>query len=348
MKKVLVILPYGNIHLERFLQYVERTYAVDYFIHKNAGAYRNHISDNEILRKSISSFKLYSNVIRRKYDIIFTHGIFYPYLIFLHLAHHNNIIILSEMFRKNFNSGLKGLLKRIHFNRIAKNNSVSIFMFGDSIIKQQYQQLTKRSLQFYTYGMYPDLQAIKNIKSTKDKPIRFIFAGQFIIRKNITLILRSISITEQFKKNEATFTFIGEGPEENRIRSEPKANLLKTLPKKELFKVLAQSDVLVLVSEFEGWGAIVNEACACGCALILSRNVGAGKLFMEETRNGYYCDTNPESLSACFNLITENVEKLSSMKNNSQIIFRQIYSDHDVNLSRNISKALNSINISSI
>ena len=253
----------------------------------------------------------------------------------------NTIIILSEGFRNNFEKGLKGVFKHLHIKRLTKNNNVNLFMLGDLNIKEQYEKLKPHKIQYFQYGMYPGLTSVLNTKSAYTNPVKFVFAGQFIPRKNIDLMLDSILQTPQFQTGEAEFTFIGEGPEADKINSNANVKLIATLSKESLLKVLSNSDVLVLVSSYEGWGAIINEASACGCVLIISQKVGAGTLFFKDNENGYIALFNKESLSNLFKLLIEDRKGLSKMKEASLKIFTSVYNEHDHNLSNIIAFAVN-------
>lgn len=339
MKQVLVILPYANKHLELFIQYIKKHYEVDYFIHGSADKYRKNIKNNAIEIHSLDYYSTCKNLLNKKYVIVFTHGIFYPYLFFLHLVSRATIVILSEGFTQNFNTGLKGFIKRLHINQLSRRNNINLFMLGDSSIKNQYEQLVPNKIKYYTYGMFPSLSVLQNNKSTHQNPVKFVYAGQFIKRKNIQLILDSITQTPQFQNGEAEFTFIGEGEEFDKINSNPNVKLHNSVSKENLHILLSNADVVVLVSSYEGWGAIVNEACSCGCALILSRAVGAATLLFENNVNGYFTETSQVALSNTFKEIMQDRKKLSEMKKASADIFTKVYEEHDQQLTDIIAQA---------
>jgi len=55
----------------------------------------------------------------------------------------------------------------------------------------------------------------------------------------------------------------------------------------QLPAVYSASDLLVLPSDYEPFGVVVNEAMLCGCAVVVSDRVGAGYDLVESDRNGY-------------------------------------------------------------
>jgi glycosyltransferase involved in cell wall biosynthesis len=88
--------------------------------------------------------------------------------------------------------------------------------------------------------------------------------------------------------------YAGEGP----LRLEAE-NLASSLGVKErvhfigfanqsqLPAVYRASDLLVLPSEYDAFGVVVNEAMLCGCAVVVSDRVGAGYDLVEADRTGY-------------------------------------------------------------
>jgi glycosyltransferase involved in cell wall biosynthesis len=74
---------------------------------------------------------------------------------------------------------------------------------------------------------------------------------------------------------------------------------LLTLPAKrfdEMHSVYYDHDVLVLPSRFDGWGVVVNEAVACGRAVIVTRRCGSAGTLALNNVNGFVCETSVESL----------------------------------------------------
>ena len=51
-----------------------------------------------------------------------------------------------------------------------------------------------------------------------------------------------------------------------------------------MHKLMCDSDLLILPSRFDGWGAVVNESLMCGTPVICSHRCGAKDLLMESWR----------------------------------------------------------------
>ena len=78
----------------------------------------------------------------------------------------------------------------------------------------------------------------------------------------------------------------GEGPEETKLKKQAENLGLSDLidfrgviPNAELPPILSEHDVLVLPSQYDGWGAVVNEALHTGLFAIASDVCGASVLF---------------------------------------------------------------------
>jgi glycosyltransferase involved in cell wall biosynthesis len=101
--------------------------------------------------------------------------------------------------------------------------------------------------------------------------------------------------------------FVGEGPLRNELEREAerlgisnKVRFLGFVNQSALPEVYVSSDVMVLPSEYEPFGLVVNEAMLCGCGVIVSDCVGARFDLVKDRETGrvYPCG-NISSLSQC-------------------------------------------------
>jgi glycosyltransferase involved in cell wall biosynthesis len=72
------------------------------------------------------------------------------------------------------------------------------------------------------------------------------------------------------------------------------------------------SDVFLFTSNYlEGWGAVVNEAMGCGCAVVASREAGAVPFLIKNGYNGYsYVNGSFEDFSGKVLSLFENRENI--------------------------------------
>ncbi len=107
---------------------------------------------------------------------------------------------------------------------------------------------------------------------------RILFAGQFIKRKKLELLIDAVACLEDAN---VTLTVVGSGPREVTLREQAQAKLgqqvvwLGRIPQPEVPALIAGVDCLVLPSRHDGWGAVVVEALMVGTPVICSDRCGA-------------------------------------------------------------------------
>lgn len=147
----------------------------------------------------------------------------------------------------------------------------------------------------------------EQLKYSKSDKI-FLFAGKFENKKN-PLIL--IEVAKLFKKTK--FLFVGNGELEFEMKNKSKKLLnIKFLPfqnQSQMPVIYGLCDVFVLPSNGPGetWGLAVNEAMACGKAILVSDKVGCAVDLVENGKNGYIFKSNN---------INDLIQKIKLFKNN--------------------------------
>ncbi len=127
-----------------------------------------------------------------------------------------------------------------------------------------------------------------------------IYVGQLIERKRVDLILRAIS---ELGSANVRLTVVGDGHLRGQLtamsdslglsgRIEWTGNLSNT----QATATIVQSDLLILPSRFDGWGAVVNEALMRGVPAICSSRCGSSVLLSAEWRGGVFAAGNARSL----------------------------------------------------
>lgn len=151
----------------------------------------------------------------------------------------------------------------------------------------------------------------------------FLNLGRFVAKKNIGLLIRAYAqVVQQDPVPAVALVLVGEGSEERLLRQLAAdlglrvRNGLETPPppggeaevvfypfqqvdKTPLF--FAHCEAFILPSLYEEWGLVVNEAMACGAAVLVSENVGCAQDLVEEGRNGFRFD--PQQLSQLASLL---------------------------------------------
>jgi glycosyltransferase involved in cell wall biosynthesis len=112
--------------------------------------------------------------------------------------------------------------------------------------------------------------------------VRVIYLGQFTGRKGVDVLLRALALCKQAPWQA---DLVGSGPLEAMLRKMGSdlgiagcVRFLKAQQQSEAMRMVAQSDLLVLPSHYDGWGAVVNEALMRGVPVICTSACGASDL----------------------------------------------------------------------
>jgi len=124
-----------------------------------------------------------------------------------------------------------------------------------------------------------------------DKAALILFVGKFIPKKRPLDLVYALSLLKKSGVS-AEAIFVGAGELEEKIRQLSRdLGIIVRLPgfknQSELPYYYAAADLLVLPSDGETWGLVVNEAMACGLPTIVSDAVGCGPNLIEEGKTGF-------------------------------------------------------------
>ncbi|MGI4751809.1 MAG: glycosyltransferase family 4 protein [Janthinobacterium lividum] len=187
-----------------------------------------------------------------------------------------------------------------HAFYVGKNNMAYFEKFG-----LKYNQLTfsphaidnERFAKDYT----TEALTLRKKINVKPEEILILFAGKLEPVKNPDLLLNAF---EKLNQPNTHLLFVGNGPLEKQLKA--KKELLKTASQIHFINFQNQSampgiyqscDLFCLPSKSETWGLAVNEAMACGKAILVSDQVGcAADLVLEEKNGAVFQSENEVSL----------------------------------------------------
>lgn len=150
----------------------------------------------------------------------------------------------------------------------------------------------QRAVDYYqglcsSWQVYPFIYCVSNGQEVlTDQPVdgaKFAFVGSLTPRKSPLTILEATSFCVN-KSLIGEVALAGEGIERRRLESFitkenlKGVNLLGTVSNTQIPHILSQSDILILPSLHDGWGAVVNEALSNGCYVLCSDQCGAKEL----------------------------------------------------------------------
>ncbi|GHT43334.1 hypothetical protein FACS189438_0310 [Bacteroidia bacterium] len=186
------------------------------------------------------------------------------------------------VFSEPFNwLGLKGKLRFLKYliYCIKYNKYISFLIVTGKRGRWCFEKTGFSKSKIFDFGYFTETPLLLDIKEKKRKP-KLLFVGSIDERKNILTLIdvcKKLNLTDQLN-------IIGTGHLEAKLKekiAETKCNYLGMVPNQEISSIIANSDVLILPSIFDGWGAVVNEALMCGTPVIASDRCGASILLQD-------------------------------------------------------------------
>jgi len=140
--------------------------------------------------------------------------------------------------------------------------------------------------------------------------------------KCVDLLIKAfLQVNEKFQDIE--LLIVGYGPEEQRLKKMAWGNscihFLGHRGIDDIPRIYGISDILVLPSISEPWGLVVNEAMACGCAIIVSDRCGCSRDIIQD--NGIVVEGGKlDSLVEALQHLLSSESELERMKEKSMEI----------------------------
>ena len=171
----------------------------------------------------------------------------------------------------------------------------------------------------------------------------FLYAGKFYEVKDL---LTLITAFKRLKNQHAKLIAAGNGILETKVREWAKGDsrIIVTGFRNQtempaLYKI---ADVFVLPSKSETWGLAVNEAMACGRAILVSDKSGCAIDLIEPGQNGYIFPTgNIDALTECLNRLCNKAEVKAMGVLSKQIIAEWSFENQAAKIEEVIDRALN-------
>ncbi len=147
----------------------------------------------------------------------------------------------------------------------------------------------------YKWGYYPPVSDVTYDEiRLKKEPLSIVWVGRMIHWKHPELALQ---LAKKLKDNEMDYkmTVIGDGSMLSQMKDlaiesdvADKVNFTGALSSEKTRKEMEKAKVLITTSDHnEGWGAIVNEGMASGCAVIASHLMGSVPYLINDKETGF-------------------------------------------------------------
>jgi glycosyltransferase involved in cell wall biosynthesis len=152
-----------------------------------------------------------------------------------------------------------------------------------------------------------------------------LFVGKFIERKRP---LDFLKLANYYKNNkDIKFVMIGDGElmkdckEFIKMKSLSNVSILGFCNQKVTRDIYNITDVLILPSEYDTWGLVINEAMSCGVSVVSSSQCGASYDLIKNKSTGFvYDNKNFKVLLRKFDMLIKNSKKIVKYKKNSKLL----------------------------
>lgn len=243
---------------------------------------------------------------KNKFDAVLLHGwnSFTNWLVFFWAPLNGlSVLLRSETNLLPIISPFKRFLKHVILSSLFKNVSgfLAIGKYNEDFYKDY--GVKQEKIYFVPYAvnndfflskaeeLIPKKQKLKEkYEVSKDLPV-ILFSGKLTeVKKPFDLLKAYAKLQDEKKSN---LIFLGEGPLKKELEKFTFDKNLENVKfvgfknQTEISEFYAMADVLVLPSEYEPWGLVVNEAMCFSLPIIVSDKVGAGGNLVKDKVNGY-------------------------------------------------------------
>ncbi len=184
------------------------------------------------------------------------------------------------------------------------------------------------------WGYFPQIpQCEENVPDKRGGTLKLCWAGRLIELKHPEFAIKVAA----FLKG-AGFDFvldiIGDGPMrqdlEKKVLEEKlkeHVNLLGNKKPGEVLDHMKGSDIFLFTSNYlEGWGAVVNEAMGCGCAVVASNEAGAVPFLIQDKENGLIYDHGSyEDFEEKVRYLFENRDEITRLGNSARATIEDVW-----------------------
>ncbi len=134
----------------------------------------------------------------------------------------------------------------------------------------------------YTQDFFEDIK--------ENTTVEILWVGRFIKWKHPEDFLNALSRIKEYSFHA---TMIGTGKMDNELRKKAydlkindKVTFTGALSPEDVRDYMLKANIFVMTSDYnEGWGAVLNEAMNCGCAIVVSHAVGAAPYLIINNKN---------------------------------------------------------------
>jgi glycosyltransferase involved in cell wall biosynthesis len=189
-------------------------------------------------------------------------------------------------------SDIQPLKDKVHFNLMRLANAVTV----NSLSKLDYIKTNFKGISNKTY-FFPNILDVNEIsfldKKYDQEKLHLGFIGRISPEKNILEMIKAVGLLKE-KGKEIKFSIYGDGRNANYLEqvtnlilSEGLSKVVQLMGKtNEVLKVHKKIDLLILISDYEGFSNVISEALASGLPIITSA-IPENEYLVANTVNGF-------------------------------------------------------------
>ena len=225
--------------------------------------------------------------------------------------------------------GIKTMLRRLFLKWVYSHVDVAFYVGTNNKVYFLKHGLKNEQLVFAPHavdnGRFGENAAYKKMEALAWRSklgiaasdLVFLFAGKLEPKKNPAILIESFS---EIKNEKIKLILLGDGILKEQLKSlsknDERISFVEFQNQQEMPVVYRMADVFVLPSKGPGetWGLAVNEAMACGRAILVSDKVGCAADLVADGKNGYIFRSNDiASLKEKINKLVSNKNGLAEM-----------------------------------
>lgn len=211
---------------------------------------------------------------------------------------HRHVAILSESWDQR---GFRGALRSARFQSRsgALKRVDTLFTIGRDA-SRQFRKMGVPAGKIIPFGYFVDSIDPPRIDSRNSTP-HFVYVGTLDEWKDPHAAVDAVA---RLPNKNWRLTVVGAGRQRNSLESYihsrgvvSQVDCIRSMENHRLRELIAASDVLVLPSKYDGWGAVVNEALMAGTPAIVSTASGASELIVSELQGSLVRPGHPQEIT---------------------------------------------------
>ncbi|MBU1216404.1 glycosyltransferase family 4 protein [bacterium] len=225
------------------------------------------------------------------------------------------------------------IYRKLHNRNFAKkiDKHAAGFFASGIIAEEDYFQrgVSKSKIKHLYYALKPLVRSNIVPEKLKNHQFKrnFIYVGSLNQRKAIDILLKAVSKLD----NSWGLILVGKDSDDDyyqemaeNLKIHDKVLFTGAINIKDINQYLSFSDVFILPSRFDGWGAVLNEAASLGMPLISTHECGGAHHLINNNENGYRVKANSvQELYIAMNRYIKNDKLVASHGAKSNKLFQE-------------------------